>query len=97
MEAMCVGVPVAANRTGAVPELLADGRGWIVDWLCWYYDPFGNQRRYFIDVQKAADALEEIANNKDEVVKRTAKARAYMETKNWDVPAKQVEYAIEKL
>src|SRR3972149_3510217 len=41
MESMCVGIPVVANKTGALPELLAGERGWIVDWKDWYYDPFG--------------------------------------------------------
>lgn len=95
MEAMCVGVPVVANRTGAIPELLADGRGWIVDWRDWYYDPFGNQRRYDIDIDKAVEALLYVNANDNEGI--IARARAFMEARHWDKPVKQVADAIEKI
>jgi len=97
MEAMSVGVPVVATRTGAIPELLENNRGWVVDWKCWAYDPFGNQRRYFINEVAAASHLLEIAKDKDVVLTKLAAARAFMETKNWDTPAKQIEAAMEKM
>lgn len=97
MEAMSVGVPVVANRTGAIPELLEKERGWIADWECWYFDPFGNQRRYHMSVDKAVDALLEIRSNPEKVAQKLANARSFMESKNWDKPAKQLEEAIKKL
>lgn len=97
MEAMSVGIPVVANKTGAIPELLENNRGWVADWQCWYYDPFGNQRRYHMDVDSAVNAILEIRSNPQEVSKRLINARSYMESKNWDTPAKQLEEAIKSL
>jgi glycosyltransferase involved in cell wall biosynthesis len=92
MEAMSVGVPVVANNTGAIPELLANGRGLITDYKFWHYDPFGNQRRYFIDINKAADNLLKILHgvNTEEYINTLASARKYMESRNWDRPAQQI-------
>lgn len=97
MEAMSVGVPVVANRTGAIPELLENERGWIVDWECWYYDPFGNQRRYHMNKDLAVEALLEVLGMPEKTMNRARNARAYMETKDWDKPAKQLEEAIKSL
>ncbi len=105
MEAMSVGIPVVANKTGALQELLADGRGWLVDYAFKHTDPFGNQTRYFVDRQKMAETLHEVKKLYEtetrtvsgEITTRTVKARAYMESKSWDKPARQIEDAIEKL
>ena len=100
MEAMCVGVAVVANKTGAIPELLADMRGWIVDWQSWHYDPFGNQRRYDINIEKAVDALLEIKNTTYEnmrVFETVQKSRAFMESKSWEKSINQVYEAVEKI
>jgi glycosyltransferase involved in cell wall biosynthesis len=102
MEAMCVGVPVVANKTGALPELLADGRGLIVDWQSWYYDPFGNQRRYDISVAKAVEKMKTIYERKQRVgaewnSPKVVNARKFMENKDWGKSAKQLKDAIEAL
>lgn len=100
MESMCIGIPVVANRTGAIPELLADGRGWIVDWASWHYDPFGNQRRYDISIEKAVGALLEIKNTNFEnmkVYETIQRARAFMESRTWDKPVQQLREAINKI
>lgn len=95
MEAMSVGVKVVANRTGAIPELLANNRGWVVDWNCWYYDPFGNQRRYFMDIEKAVEALMEIRNG--EGITKVVRARKYMEEKDWNKSANQIVDALNEI
>ncbi len=100
MEAMSVGVPVVANKTGALPELLADGRGWIVDWKGWYYDPFGNQRRYDIDIDKAVEKLIEVKSFllQPRTEENTISwARRFMESKSWDKSAQQIEDALKKI
>lgn len=99
MEAMSVGVPVVANKTGALPELLADGRGIIVDWQQWQYDPFGNQRRYDIDIQKAADALKVLYEiRQDELTPNEIRwSREFMESRTWEKPVQQVVAAVEKI
>jgi len=101
MEAMSVGVPVVANKTGALPELLADGRGWLADYKFWHYDPFGNQRRYFIDVDKAAEKMMEIRDLQKkgsiDYITSLANARQYMESRGWAKSAQQIEDAVEGL
>lgn len=102
MEAMSVGVPVVANKTGAIPELLADMRGWLVDYASWYYDPFGNQRRYDIDISKAVEGLRQtmpykVSRETGSEYSPITKAREFMESKDWNRSAKQVSDAIEKL
>jgi glycosyltransferase involved in cell wall biosynthesis len=96
MEAMCVGIPVVANSVGALPELLGSDRGWLVPWQSWHYDPFGNQRRYDISIPDAVESLLKVEKWGwwGEV---TSRARSFMESRNWDKPAKQVESALEKI
>lgn len=97
MEAMSIGIPVVANKTGALPELLADDRGWIVDWAAWQYDPFGNQRRYDINIEKAVEALLEVRERASQVSGRTQIARAFMESRTWEKPVQQVVDAVEEI
>jgi glycosyltransferase involved in cell wall biosynthesis len=98
MESMCIGVPVVANRTGAIPELLGNSeRGWIIDNDYMMIDPFGNQNRYFASAKDAADKLDYIRKNPDEVAKRTKLAREFMEGKDWNKSAKQLDNAIQRI
>lgn len=98
MEAMSVGVPVVANRTGALPELLADGRGIIANYVFKHIDPFGNQTRYFVDRDKMAENLLQVKNmDNKELADMTAKARQFMESRKWDTPVSQVQKAIEEI
>ena len=95
MEAMSVGLPVTANNTGAIPELLARGRGKVIDYDYWMIDPFGNQNRYFASIQSGVEKLLEIKNSDNtEMVKR---ARKYAESRTWDIPAKQLEAAVARI
>lgn len=95
MESACVGVPVVANRTGALPELLADERGWVVPYAYKYPNPFGNQNRYHINKEAAVEALLEVYNHPEKVDNAVLRAREFMETRNWDKPAQQVQAALE--
>jgi glycosyltransferase involved in cell wall biosynthesis len=97
MESMCIGIPVVANRTGALPELLGNERGWVVDWNSSYIDPFGNQNRYDISIADAIAALLDVKNNPERVVERTANARLFMESRNWSRSAKQIDDALEQM
>lgn len=97
MEAMSAGVPVVANRTGAIPELLAEGRGWIVDWYSWYIDPFGNQRRYEMSIWSAVDELLKVKEGGIPAVLAKDAARKYMESKDWNKSANQIVDALNEI
>lgn len=91
MEAMSCGVPVIATDTGAIHELLQDGRGFLIPSEYGFIDVWLNSERCMIDIKKAADA---IANINGDTVKL---ARAYMESKAWSIPAKQLDEKIKEL
>src|SRR5690606_24589152 len=91
MEAMSVGVPVVASDTGAISELLADGRGWLIPIEYETIDPWGNSTRKFPDAKVGAEIL---TLHLDETVEP---ARRYMETRTFDTPTNQLLQAIEEL
>lgn len=97
MEAMSIGIPVVANKTGALPELLADGRGYIVEPASWVYDPFGNQKRYDISIRDAIEKLLMVYIDRDEAKARATLARYFMEEKDWDKSARQIDDAVKRL
>lgn len=99
MEAMSVGVPVVGSAVGAVTEHLSDNRGYLVPSEYEFIDPYGNATRHFMSKEKAADALEVIARGlgKPKSETRAKKARAYIETRTWDIPVAQLDEAIRSI
>lgn len=102
MEAMSIGVPVVATNCGAMPELLGDGRGFLLRTEYSMIDPWGNSRRDFPEAESGADTLWHLATdaregNKVHVDGIVRNAREYMETRTWDFPVGQVDRAIEEL
>ena len=99
MEAMSVGVPVVGSNVGAITEHLSDNRGYLVPSEYEFIDPYGNAIRHFMSKEKAADALELIAKGlgKPKSETRVKKARAYIETRTWDIPVAQLDKAIRSI
>lgn len=94
LEAMSVGVPVISTTCGSMPELLGDGRGWLMDTEYETIDPYGNQKRIFPSANSGVEKLRMLV---DTVSTIPEKARAYMETRTWDIPVNQLVTELEKL
>lgn len=100
LESMCVGVPVVATACGSMPELLGDGRGFLMDTEYSMIDPWGNSRRDFPSAESGEYKLRRLNMGRDGTANpslMSKMAREYMETRTWDFPVGQVDRAIEEL
>ena len=95
MDAMACGVPVVATDTGALHELLEDGRGILIEPSYEFGDVWLNSNRSMIDVEKAAQVLREISENGAEETKK--KASTYIHSRTWEVPTRQLNEKILEL
>lgn len=102
MEAMCVGVPVVATNCGAMPELLGEGRGFLMETEYSMIDPWGNSRRDFPNAESGVAHLGNIFEfgrmGNHEPFEATIRARKYMELeREVGLPGIQVNRAIEEI
>jgi len=95
LEAMAVGLPCLATNCTAMAEVLADGRGFLidVDTICTHRDPFGNARRYFADRAHGVELLNYVYNNRDKCL-QAQKPREYVENRKWEVATDILEAGI---
>lgn len=85
LEAMACRLPVVATDCCAIHEHLTGGRGLLVKPIHEMTDPWGNSRRYLIDIKAAARALTRLREM--DPVKRESmldKATAYVGKRAWD-------------
>jgi glycosyltransferase involved in cell wall biosynthesis len=96
MEAMAVGIPCVATDCTGMAELLNDGRGYLLQHRFIHRDPFGNGRRYWVDIGAGVYALEMVYQNEstDDPAPRIETARKYVEERTWDIAVDQVEKAL---
>src|SRR5512135_1520564 len=68
MEAMACGLAVVATETGAMVELLNEGRGVLIaPEYTIHHDVWGNSRRDFIDVELGANAIVDMVNSEESI------------------------------
>jgi glycosyltransferase involved in cell wall biosynthesis len=96
MEAMSSGLPVVATDTGALTELLADGRGFLIAPEYKFCDVWGNSSRAMFGIQEGANVIESLSESPLFSL-AAQKARGYIEGRSWDVPAKQLHDKIVEL
>lgn len=96
MEAMSIGVPVVATNCGAMPELLGEGRGFLMETEYSMIDPWGNSRRDFPDADDGVFFLKNIYDY-GYGVPVIENARRYMEGRKWEIAVDQVDRAMEIL
>jgi glycosyltransferase involved in cell wall biosynthesis len=95
MEAMSCGVPVVATDTGAIHELLQDGRGFLIPSEYTFTDVWGNSDRIMVNIEYATTVIDSlIETDKPEY---STPARQFIEKKTWNIPAKQLSDKIEEL
>lgn len=97
LDAMCCKIPVVATDTGAMTELLSDGRGFLIPGEYEFKDVWGNSRRVMIDREKAADVLAGICSDIPVVFSMAESAYDYITKRTWDTPAKQLHKKIKEL
>lgn len=94
------GVPVVATSCGAMPELLGDERGLLLDTEYSMIDPWGNSRRDFPSTNGGVYNLMLVNNGRDGTGNPSLMvrmAREYMESRTWDTPIGQVNKSIKEL
>lgn len=94
LEAMSIGVPVVATACGSMPELLGEGRGFLMDTEYSMIDPWGNSRRDFPSAESGANILYNLSQL---IPTAPNKARIYMESRALEYPVNQLVEAMEKL
>lgn len=95
LDAMACGIPVVATDTGAMTELLEDGRGILSPSAYSFVDVWGNSTREMLDPEKASHHLANILNQS--MIPDINKALEYVRSRTWDIPAKQFDDAVRKM
>jgi len=97
LEAMAVGIPCIATNCTGMAELLADGRGFLLDYVFTHRDPFGNGLRYWVDTKDGINALNNVYELLEDIEGTVEKARKYVESRTWDIAVDQVEKALKEV
>lgn len=102
LDAMCCRIPVVATDTGAMTELLRDGRGSLVSGYIfddeddYFIDVWGNSSRKMINIQELKNVLWTKAMVQSSGKSETD-AYEYVKARTWDIPAKQLDKKITEI
>lgn len=100
MDAMACAVPVVATDTGALHELLDNGRGHLIEGYKFgemdgILDVWGNSKRTFINIEKLVDTLKYVSCNSSNDM--TQLALEYIKSRPWEIPALQIDKQIQEM
>ena len=93
LEAMAVGIPcIGTNNTG-IADLLADGRGILVDYEYTHRDPFGNGYRYWINKDQAVEKLNQVYQDGYD----TTSSTDYVDKLDWKIAIETIEKVMDNV
>lgn len=96
MEAMSSGLPVVGTDTGAIHELLDEGRGFLITPDYVFTDVWGNSDRAMFGITEGVNVIESLMGTPLAYI-AAQKARSFVELLDWVTPAKQLHEKIEEL
>ena len=97
LESMAVGLPVVATNCTAITETLESGRGKLVSFDYIDRNPFGNERRYFIDIDDGVKQLESVYFQDGVGSDMAKRARSYVERLTWEKAASVLDGGLKSL
>lgn len=96
LDAMGCGIPVVATDTGALHELLEDGRGFLIPAEYEFIDVWGNSKRSMIDIDKATQALSNMLVS-DAGKEQAMRALDFVCSRKWDDTVSLVDSKIKEI
>lgn len=95
LEAMACGLSVVGCDTGAIHELLMDGRGYLIDPEYKFRDVWGNSWRFMIDTEKAYQEILGLCDTP--ATESVVRALEYIRSRTFYIPTEQVKKIIEEI
>ena len=97
LEAMACKLPCLATNCTGMKELLENDRGYLIDVKFTYRDPFGNGRRYFVDINSGAKQLIQLKEDTETTIKHVENAHNYISSRTWDIAVDMLEKSMKEI
>lgn len=98
LEAMACNLPCVATDTGALHELLMDGRGFLIRPEYTFIDVWGNSKRDMIDIEEAKTCLLDLIRWQEEGSPyHPTLATQYVQNRSLEIPIHQLDDKIKEL